>query len=152
VRILKLWGPVAVWAGLILFAATDLFSAESSGSLLQMIFGVEVPRWLHVALRKLAHLVVYGILAGLTWRADRRWAVILAIVVGIAAVDEAMQSRSVHRTGSVVDVGIDVVGACLALAAIKSQSRRVAKSKSLKVAESQSRKVAKRSRPRSLRL
>jgi len=128
VRILKLWGPVAVWAGLILFAASDLFSAESSGSVLQMIFGVEVPRWLHIALRKLAHLVAYGILAALAWRADRRWEVIMLIVVAVAAVDETMQSRSAHRTGSVVDVGIDLVGAGIALTAIKSQSRKVSKS------------------------
>ena len=121
-RILKLWGPVVVWAGLILFAATDLFSAESSGSLLQMIFGVEVPRWLHVSLRKLAHLVVYGILAGLAWRADRRWEVIMLIVVAVAAVDETLQSRSVHRSGSPLDVVIDLIGAGLALIALKSQT------------------------------
>ncbi len=127
-HILKLWGPVVVWAALILFAATDLFSAESSGSLLQTIFGVEVPRWLHVALRKLAHVVAYGILAGLAWRADRRWLVILAIVLGVAAVDESMQSQSLRRTGSAVDVVIDLFGAFLALAAIKSQSLRVAES------------------------
>ena len=123
-RILKLWGPVAAWAGLILFAASDLFSAESSGSLLQMLFGVEVPRWLHVALRKLAHLVAYGILAGLAWRADRRWEVILLIVVAVAATDETLQSRSVRRTGSVVDVGIDLVGAGIALGALKAHRLR----------------------------
>lgn len=120
-RILKLWGPVVLWAGLILLAASDLFSAESSGSLLQMIFGVEVPRWLHVGLRKLAHLVVYGILAALTWRADRRWEVILLVGVAVAAADETLQSRSVHRTASVVDVGIDLVGAGIALGVLKAQ-------------------------------
>ena len=127
-RILKLWGPVVVWAGLILFAASDLFSAETSGSLLQMIFGVEVPGWLHVAVRKLGHRVGYGILAALAWRADRRWEVIILIVVAVAAADETMQSRSAQRTGSAVDVAIDLAGAALALLAIKSQSRKVAKS------------------------
>lgn len=119
-RILKLWLPVLLWAGLILYAASDTFSAENSGGFLKMIFGEDVPHWLHVIVRKSSHLVVYGILAALTWRADRRWWVVLSIALAVAIADESLQSRSVRRTGSIVDVGIDVIGAAIAWTALQS--------------------------------
>jgi len=112
-----------MWAGLILFASNDRFSAETSGGLFQAVFGFPPPAWLHFALRKLTHLVVYGILAALSWRADRRWVVVMAIVIAVATTDELLQSRSARRTGTPVDVGIDVVGAGLALLALQAQRR-----------------------------
>ena len=127
-RILKPWIPAILWAGLILFASGDRFSAESSGSLFQAVFGLEPPPWLHFVLRKLTHLVVYAILAILVCRADRRWTVVMAIVIAVAVTDESLQTRSAARTGSVVDVGIDAVGAVLARIALESQSRKVSKS------------------------
>ena len=123
-RILKPWIPAILWAGLILFASSDLFSSESSGSLFEAVFGVKVPAWLHFTLRKLAHLVTYAILAILTWRADRRWMVVMVIALAVAAANESLQSRSARRTGSVVDVGIDLVGAALALIALKSLTQK----------------------------
>ncbi len=123
-RILKPWIPAILWAGLILFASSDLFSSETSGGLFQALFGVEPPPWLHFTLRKLAHLVTYAILAGLTWRADRRWIVGMLIALAVASADESLQSRSARRTGSVADVGIDLVGAALALIALKSRTQK----------------------------
>ncbi len=122
--ILKAWIPAVLWAGLILFAANDQLSSDSTGSLFQSLFGVELPRWLHIALRKLAHLVTYAILAILTWRADRRWIVVMLIALGVAVADETLQSRSARRTGSVVDVGIDLAGAALARIALKSRTQK----------------------------
>lgn len=123
-RILKLWLPVLLWAGLILVAASDSFSAENSGGFLKMIFGVEVPHWLHVILRKSTHVVVYGILAALAWRADRRWEVIMLVVVAVAASDETLQGRTMKRTGSPMDVVIDIVGALIALIALQSKFKK----------------------------
>ena len=44
---------------------------------------------------------------------------------GVAAVDETLQSRSLHRTGSPLDVVIDLIGAGVAPAGIKSQNLRL---------------------------
>ena len=120
-RILKPWIPVILWSGLILFASSDVFSSESTGNTIRTLFGIEVPYWLHVTLRKLAHLVSYGILATLAWRADRRWAVVLLIVLSVATADELLQSRSARRTGSVVDIGIDLLGGTIALIGLRAQ-------------------------------
>lgn len=118
-RTLKLWLPVIVWAGLILLAATDLFSAQSTGGWLRSILGFDPPRWLHFAIRKGAHLTVYAILAALAWRADHRWQVVMAIALAVAMTDETMQSFSMRRTGSPWDVGIDLIGAGLAISGLR---------------------------------
>jgi VanZ family protein len=110
VRALKLWLPVALWAGLILSSANDHFSAAESGGLLRSLFG-EVPYVLHVILRKLSHVVAYGVLGALVWRADRRWVVVLVVALVVASTDEWMQSRTVNRTGTPWDVLLDVLAA-----------------------------------------
>ena len=127
-RIVKPWIPAILWSGLILFASSDLFSSESTGTAIRTLFGIEIPYWLHVSLRKLAHVVTYGILGTLAWRADRRWVVVLATVVAVAITDELLQTRAARRSGSLVDVGIDLVGGTIAWIALKSHSLRVAKS------------------------
>lgn len=109
--LLKQWLPVFLWAGLILSSANDLFSARETGGLLQWLFGGPVHPAVHVAVRKLAHVVAYGILGALTWRADRRWIVIIAIALGVAGTDEWLQSRSAMRTGTPWDVLLDVIAA-----------------------------------------
>ena len=86
-------------------------SADQTGGWLSELFGGEVPYLLHVAIRKTAHVVVYGILAALAWRADRRWFVVIGIGVLVAATDEWMQSRTATRTGSPWDVLLDVAAA-----------------------------------------
>ena len=121
-RALKLWLPVVVWAGLILSAANDTFSAGNTGGLLQRIFG-EVPYVLHVLLRKGTHVVVYAILGALTWRADRRWTVVMGIALAVASTDEWMQSRAVNRSGTPWDVGLDLLGAALAMWLVSSRAK-----------------------------
>lgn len=110
-RTLKLWLPVILWSALLLFAATDVLSSESTGGLFRRLFGFELPDLVHSALRKIGHLVAYAILAGLTWRADRRWPVIMVIALVVASCDETIQSFSSKRGGTPWDVLIDLTGA-----------------------------------------
>lgn len=111
-RALKQWLPVILWAGLILSAANDNFSAQNSGGFLSSIFG-EIPYVLHVLLRKSVHVVVYAILGFLAARADRRWVVAMGIALLVASTDEWMQSRALNRSGTPSDVLLDLFGAAL---------------------------------------
>lgn len=115
--------PVILWASAILAAATDTFSAEHSGGWFRAVFGFELPYAIHLAVRKAAHLVEYGVLAGLAWRASRHSAVALAIAVAVAIADETLQSTSSLRTGSPRDVVIDALGAAIALMILRRTGR-----------------------------
>lgn len=114
-RQLKLWLPAVVWAGVILSSSNDAFSSEHSEEWLEMVFGPGVPAWANYLFRKATHLVVYGILAVLLWRADRRHAVVLGLCLLVASVDEWRQSNAAARSGSVWDVLLDLTGAALAV-------------------------------------
>jgi VanZ family protein len=109
-RLVRLWLPVILWSAVILSASNDSFSVNHSGGWLRRIFGREVPFFLHVAIRKSAHLLEYAILGALAWRADRRLAVALAVAALVAITDETRQSFTASRTGSPWDVGLDVLG------------------------------------------
>src|SRR5207244_13088268 len=75
---LKYWLPLLIWLGVIFIGSTGVLSAEQTSRFL-----VPFLRWLdpqisiatilsiHFALRKLGHLIEYGILAVLLWRAVR---------------------------------------------------------------------------------
>lgn len=121
-RLLKQWLPLIIWAGLILSTSNDQFSAAQSGGWLQELFG-DVPFVVHVALRKLTHVVGYGILGALAWRADRRWLVSLGISLLVAGTDECMQSRTAMRSGSPWDVLLDMIAAALAIGILRSCNR-----------------------------
>ena len=123
VRALKQWLPVVVWAGFILSAANDSFSAKETGGLLGSIFG-ELPYVLHVLLRKSAHVVVYGILGALAYRAERKWLLAMMIVLAVASADEWMQSRALNRTGTPWDVLLDVVGAASVIFLLQRRGAR----------------------------
>jgi VanZ family protein len=118
-RLLKLWLPVVLWAAVILSAANDQFSAEHTQGWFERLFGRELPYAAHVAVRKMAHLLEYGILGALAWRADRRAFVAIAIAVLVAIADESIQASTVTRTGSPWDVALDGVGATLAVFAAR---------------------------------
>lgn len=75
--------------------------------------------------RKLAHALEYGLLALFAFRAARlslesplgRIALLAGLFTAlVATADEVRQSALGSRTGSPMDVGIDVVSACVALA------------------------------------
>jgi VanZ family protein len=112
-----LWLPVAAWAGLI-FA----FSAQPDLRFLP-------DQGLDFLLRKAGHMSVFGVLAVLLWRAlasstVRRpiaWSLILTALY--AASDELHQSFTSGRHPSPLDVGIDLAGALLALAALSVRLR-----------------------------
>jgi len=126
------YAQAVLWTLVIFAASTDFFSANHTGSVLQLIatailghpLSETTYELLHLAIRKLAHLTEYGILAWLWFRALRgerssewtlRWsaiAVLIAIVV--AATDEWHQSFVPTRTSSPLDVVIDTCGAVLA--------------------------------------
>jgi VanZ family protein len=113
------WGqyllPVILWMGLIFF-----LSAQAKGQLPSAPDGTT--DWVA---KKFAHMLIYGILAVLCWRALsqvggdgenwRGWAV-LAICLVYAVSDELHQAFVPGRGSGVRDVGIDMLGVCLALA------------------------------------
>ena len=84
-------------------------------------------------LKKAAHMIEYGILAFLLWRALSRGrgalsrsALVTAFVVSVlyAASDEYHQTFVPGRKGTLVDVGFDTVGALVALLAMGSLGRK----------------------------
>ncbi len=106
------WLPVLAWAGLI-FA----FSAQSDLRFLE-------DQGLDFVVRKVGHAGVFGILALLVWRAlgmttewrqPRTWAVALGLTAGYAITDELHQGFVAGRYPSPVDVGIDILGALIAI-------------------------------------
>lgn len=78
---------------------------------------------------KLAHLALFGGIAGLAWimlaaRGTGAHLVAVAIAVGIGLLDEAAQSMLPGRSVDMIDIAADVVGAALAvllLAALRAR-------------------------------
>jgi VanZ family protein len=142
---LKYWLPVFIWLGVIFAGSTEIFSAEQTSRYL-----VPFLRWLdpqislstiaaiHFALRKLAHLIEYAVLAALLWRALRSArnlrAKMSTLFIGvwvactiIAASDEFHQSLIASRTASLNDVLTDSLGAAISLAICLAISQRYPK-------------------------
>jgi len=117
-----LWLPVILWAAVILSASNDGFSASESAGWLERLFGHSMPHWLNVAIRKTGHVVVYGILAALAWRAERRVAIAMAVAALVAIADEYSQGLTATRTGSPWDVVLDLLGAAIAVAWLRRLS------------------------------
>jgi VanZ family protein len=105
------WLPVVLWSLLILSAANDGLSSVNTGHWLHRIFGVEVPEVMHVMIRKTAHILEYGILGFLTWRAHRSMTIPLLAVLLVSSTDEWLQSRTTARTGTPFDVVLDCCAA-----------------------------------------
>lgn len=81
--------------------------------------------------RKLTHAGEYALLCFLLWRALRgrlpgagALGLAFALAVAYGAVDEYHQTFVAGRNGSPVDVGIDALGAALAVLAIRWRLRR----------------------------
>ena len=96
-HVLRLWGPVVLWAGFI-------FALSSVPDL-----GTGLGGW-DLLLRKLAHAAEYAVLGALLVRALRRPGVAVALGVLYAVTDEVHQSFVAGRLGSPIDVAIDAVG------------------------------------------
>ena len=124
---LQRWLPVVVWATFISWFSTDAFSARSTHNyidpILRLLFGDLTPagfRTWHNIVRKGAHLIEYAILGGLTCRAlttpgarvpRAMIARTLVFCAAYAMLDEAHQSFVPSRTGSGIDVLVDLTGA-----------------------------------------
>ena len=133
-RLVNRWMPVIGWMLLIFIGSTDAFSAEQTSRFLVPLLlwfdphiSIGTILTLHVALRKLGHLIAYAVLAALLWRALRgqtafpmkmwRPALVALVVAAIyAAFDEFHQSFVPSRTASTHDVAIDIGGAVVGLA------------------------------------
>lgn len=137
-RLLSLWLPVAAWLVVIAVTSGDVASRSGTeSSFLHFLAGwwpglaaaLRDASWWAAAgwaVRKAAHLAEYGVLALLLLRAFRGGtrlrgpiaaAAAIAFCVLVASGDELHQAGVASRSGSAVDVGIDLLGAALALAA-----------------------------------
>jgi VanZ family protein len=96
-RVLSVWLPVVVWAGVI-FAFSSVPSLSTG-----------LGTW-DTILRKAAHITEYAILGALLYRAFRREAPALATGIVYAASDELHQHFVRGRHASPVDVAIDALG------------------------------------------
>jgi VanZ family protein len=122
------WIPALIWLGIIAVESTNLMSSAQTGrvlySLATSIFGRLDPvvfGFIHAALRKVGHVLGYGILSFLLFRAWRatlrlpdatswalRWsAVSFCMSLIVASVDELHQSYLPSRTGALHDVILD---------------------------------------------
>lgn len=134
------WIAVGLWASLILLLSGEGVSAETTSGIL-----VELAAWLlpgasedtlaalHFVVRKGAHVVVYGVLGLLAFRAlrlssppARAIALGLALVLAVAVADESHQARLPERTGSAADVALDLAGGALGIGLALALRRRFA--------------------------
>ncbi|MFZ0761212.1 MAG: VanZ family protein [Candidatus Sulfotelmatobacter sp.] len=134
-NLLKAWIAAILWLIVIAIESTALLSASNTGRilypLLHYLFGVDWLRfevW-HFYIRKSGHVVGYGILSILAFRAWRetfpaagnplwtiRWAGIAVLMTGfVASLDEWHQSFIPSRTGRWQDVVLDT---CAGIAAL----------------------------------
>jgi VanZ family protein len=101
-RLLTVWLPVVVWAGVI-------FTLSSVPSL-----STGLGTW-DTILRKAAHVTEYAVLGGLLYRALGREPLALAVGIAYAATDELHQYFVRGRHASPVDVAIDAVGVAVGM-------------------------------------
>ncbi len=122
---------IFAWAGLIFYLSTSGFGASFTRWLLYIVLDllrvtVSAPtfEFLHLCLRKLAHVTEYAVFslliyAGFLETRDFEWRPRLAlrsiVIAGLYSLtDEYHQSFVPGRTPSLVDCGIDTAGASLA--------------------------------------
>jgi VanZ family protein len=124
------WFMVVVWAGLIFYLSTSGFGVGFTEWLLLQILSLlhatvspHTFEVLHFLMRKAAHMTEYAVFCLLIYAAfldtdDFEWRPRLAlgsvIIAGVYSLtDEYHQSFVPGRTASIVDCGIDTVGAAL---------------------------------------
>ena len=109
-------------------------SSHVTGRWLEFLIPPLAPSFepVHVVLRKTGHLIAYGLLGALDFRAVRgartgwtlRWSVIaVVLVIVVASLDEFHQSFFPSRTGVPTDVVIDACGATLAQLSFRASAR-----------------------------
>jgi len=133
------WVAVGLWIATVFSFSTDHFSAEATsrylGPLVRWMFpmlSAEAQQLVESMLRKAAHPFEYAVLAALSYRALRESSAVwrsagfaLALVFAVAVADETHQAFAVARTGSAIDVSIDVAGGAAALLLLTGTRRFV---------------------------
>lgn len=121
------WGPLVVWLVAIFVFSGDALSAHHTSSIIEPAIRWMLPNaspatvyGVHVAVRKVGHVLEYGLLGLLAFRALRSgrpesfrpaWAVgAVCIGAAYALTDEFHQSFVASRTGTVSDAVIDLAG------------------------------------------
>ena len=131
-RVALWWAITVAWAALIFYFSTRTFSPDFTQGVLASAFHLlhihvspRTFRILHAILRKLAHLTEYAIFAFLLygspsekgqgiWRPRRAVFCILA-AAAYSLTDEFHQLFVPGRHGSLLDCGLDTLGAALAM-------------------------------------
>ena len=117
----RYWLPTVLWMSLIFILSAQPSPPHHPNTLFDLI------------LKKAAHMIEYGVLAFLLWRVLSRGrgtlsrsALATAFVVSVlyAASDEYHQTFVPGRNGTPADVGIDAVGALVALLVVGSLGRK----------------------------
>ena len=141
-RTLGAWLPVALWSAVIWQLGGDGFSdAQTQSSfgpwlewLLPWLSSDDrlVAGWM---VRRAAHPTIYGVLAGLSWRALNRGAgrlsfglragLALVVTLAVAMGDEGHQAGSEFRDGSAMDVGLNLAGGLAMVAGLALLERRL---------------------------
>jgi VanZ family protein len=109
---------------LIFLLSHDSQSGEHSGLVMRLVERVltgllgsspdpDLLEAVHLGLRKMAHMVEFGILYGLIRRAGPAPRKAFLLTVLYAAFDETHQCFVENRVGSLSDVGVDALGAAL---------------------------------------
>lgn len=125
------WTFTAAWALFVWELGSDGLSLESTsrflGPMIRWLLpdiATETSDLVQLAIRKAAHVTEYGVLAFFAfraflasgWAAMPRAAVAAFVLATVfAAADETRQSLSATRLGSALDVGLDALGAALAV-------------------------------------
>jgi VanZ family protein len=121
------YAPLILWTALILVLGSSTGSMAQTSRIIKPLIEFFLPTAapetvliIHAAIRKTAHFVEYAVLAMLAARAyggagsnqgRGKWAIwTLITVVAVAAADEFVQSFNVTRTGSPLDVLLDLAG------------------------------------------
>lgn len=128
-RHLAAWLPVIVWASFIFSMSTDGFSAEHTQGWIEPAIrfvlpglGAEAVQLAHEVIRKLAHVseyLVFAVLLDRAWRLDapsravRPALAAFALAALYSLSDEAHQVYVASRGASLVDCGIDSIGAAI---------------------------------------
>jgi VanZ family protein len=120
--------PPILWMGLIGLGSSSLLSGSRTGHWMYSLFG-QLGSWatpalfeaVHLAIRKIGHLLEFGVLAVLWYRAlapaPRAAAAAFLLATAYGAVDELRQGLDPSRVPAVSDVVVDGLGAWIALAA-----------------------------------
>ena len=143
-KFLRYWLPAILWLSLIASTSSDLFSAEHTGHLLDVLLSAlrihmtsRHVYLLHVLIRKAAHFTEYLVMSFLWYRAGqngrREWhlssaLLALGVCLALASLDEWHQSMIPSRTGAVRDVVLDLSGALFTQLVIAWRARRALRS------------------------